>query len=90
MIMVSTDYIVGANNLGKSDCASSVTEAANWFDLTCDLRFYNIRAEGKFVNLYCEGSTAIGTAITNSYEESKDLEEEILSIKNKRINANGQ
>lgn len=90
MIMVSTDWVVGANNLGSSDVASTITEAADWFDRKCDLRFYNVKASGKFVNLYCDGSSAIGTAITNDYEESKDLAEAITLIKARRINPNGQ
>ena len=88
--MVSTDYVVGSNNFGDSDVANTITEAANWFDKTCDLRFYDVTASGNFVNLSCQGSNAIGTAITNDYQESKDLAEAINMIKLKRINPNGQ
>ena len=89
MIMVSTDNVVGSNNFGSSDSANTVEEAANWFDSKCDLRFYDVRASGMFVNLTCQGSNAVGTAITNSDEESNTLAEAILNIKEMRINPNG-
>ena len=89
MIMVSTDNVVGSNNFGSSDSANTVEEAASWFDLKCDLRFYDVRAKGIFVNLTCQGSNAVGTAITNSIEESIKLANTILGIKKMRINPDG-
>lgn len=86
MISVSTDIIIGSNNFGTFDIVEDITQAANWIDRNIDIRFYDIKATGKFVsaNLY-DNSTQYASAFTDSPDDANALKQLLLQIKSDRI-----
>ena len=86
MISVSTDIIVGSNNLGTSFVVDDVIQAAEWIDRNVDIRFYDIKANGNIVsvNLY-NAPNQYATALTDNVTDAIALEQLLLQIKDDRI-----
>lgn len=89
MILLSTDIIVGGNNLGVTGDATDAVSAANWIDNQVDIRYYDISVNENIVHLTLPNTTTQwATCIADDKLNAIAIEQLLLQIKSDRTKFN--